>query len=120
MKKQWQSGAILLEGLISILIFSIGILAMVGLQAASMKNTTQSKMRIDASLVANQRLGQIWVDIANIANYAEEHTEVASLPGGQRTTVVNGDQVTVTITWQMPGSSETQSFVTIARINTNS
>jgi type IV pilus assembly protein PilV len=114
-----QSGAVLLEGLISILIFSVGILALVGLQAASMKNTTQAKMRIDASLVANQRLGQIWVDIPNMANYAEEDTEVDSLPDGKRTTSIAGDQVTVTVTWQMPGDSTTQSFTTIARINTN-
>lgn len=120
MTRRFQSGAVLLEGLISILIFSIGILALVGLQAASMKNTTQSKLRIDASLVANQRLGEIWVDIPNMASYTEDDTDVASLPNGKRTTVVNGDQVTVTVTWQMPGSAETQTFVTNARINTNS
>lgn len=119
MTRRTQSGAVLLEGLISILIFSVGILALVGLQAVSIKNTTQSKIRIDASLVANQRLGQIWVDIPNITSYNEEDTTVTSLPGGKRTTVIDGDQVTVTVTWQMPGDPDTQRFVTIARINAN-
>lgn len=119
MFKTRQSGGVLLEGLISILIFSVGILALVGLQAASMKNTTQAKMRIDASLVANQRLGQIWVDIPNMVNYEEEDTEVSALPEGKRSTNIVGDQVTVTVTWKIPGDSTEQSFTTIARINTN-
>ncbi|MEW6164076.1 MAG: hypothetical protein AB1642_03345 [Pseudomonadota bacterium] len=120
MKARTQSGSVLLEALIAILIFSAGILALIGLQAASMKNTTQAKTRIDASLVASQRLGQIWIDIPNLANYAEDGTEIAELPNGKRTTAINGDQVTVTVTWQMPGESETHSYQTIAKINTNS
>ncbi len=60
MRKQ-QSGVMLLEALIGILIFSIGILAVVGLQAASISATTDAKNRSDASLLANQLIGQMWV-----------------------------------------------------------
>jgi type IV pilus assembly protein PilV len=119
MKKRTQAGSILLEGLIAILIFSVGILALIGLQATSMKNTTQAKVRIDASLIASQRLGQIWVDIPGLAGYAEENTSVAELPNGTRTTTIAGNQVTVLVTWQMPGSDEVNSYKTIAQINTN-
>lgn len=119
MGKASQSGSVLLESLISILIFSVGILALVGLQAISMKNTTQAKSRIDASLLANQRLGQVWVDIPNLAAYAEDDTDIADLPNGKRTTAIVGDQVTVTITWQMPGSSEINTYQTVARVVTN-
>lgn len=119
MKRLTQSGSVLLEGLISILIFSAGILAIIGLQAASMKNTTQAKTRIDASWIANQRIGQMWVDQANLANYAESETTVAELPNGKRTTVVAGNQVTVTVTWQMPNDTTTNSYQTVAQVITN-
>jgi type IV pilus assembly protein PilV len=49
-----QRGSFVLEALIAILLFAIGILAIVGLQAAS-------KYRTDASLLANQIIGQMWV-----------------------------------------------------------
>jgi type IV pilus assembly protein PilV len=55
-----QTGSMLLEGLISILLFSIGILAIVGLQAASIKMVGDAKYRSDASLLANQLIGQMW------------------------------------------------------------
>lgn len=60
MRKQ-QTGSMLLEALIAILIFSMGILAVVGLQAASIKNVADAKYRSDASLLANQLIGQMWV-----------------------------------------------------------
>lgn len=56
-----QAGVMLLEALIAILIFSLGILAIVGLQAASVKNAGDAKYRTDASLLANQLIGQMWV-----------------------------------------------------------
>jgi len=55
-----QSGVMLLEALIGILIFSLGILAVVGLQAASIKVAADSKYRSDASLLANNLIGQMW------------------------------------------------------------
>jgi type IV pilus assembly protein PilV len=117
-----QCGSVLLESLIAILIFSFGILGLVGLQAASIKNTTQAKERIDASLVANQRIAEMWVDRANLAGYTETDTDIANttkLPNGKRTTVIAGDQVTITVNWQMPGDSAVNQFETIARINGN-
>jgi type IV pilus assembly protein PilV len=55
-----QAGAMLLEALISILIFSIGILAIVGLQAASIKNAGDAKYRSDASQLASSLIAQMW------------------------------------------------------------
>lgn len=59
--RRGESGSMLLEALISILIFSMGILAIVGMQAASIKSAGDAKYRIDASLLANQLIGQMWV-----------------------------------------------------------
>jgi type IV pilus assembly protein PilV len=57
-----QRGLSLLEGLISILIFSFGILGLVGLQGASIRNSVDAKYRADASYLANQIIGQMWAD----------------------------------------------------------
>ena len=66
-----QRGSMLLEGLIAILIFSIGILALVGLQAIAIKNTAEAKYRADAAFLANQILGRMWADNpTNLASYA--------------------------------------------------
>ena len=51
----------LLESFIAILIFSMGILAIVGMQASAVKNSTDAKYRSDANLLANELLGQMWV-----------------------------------------------------------
>jgi type IV pilus assembly protein PilV len=55
-----QQGVMLLEALISILIFSIGILAIIGLQAASIKMSSDAKYRSDASLLAGQYVNALW------------------------------------------------------------
>jgi type IV pilus assembly protein PilV len=65
-----QRGVLLLEALIAILLFSIGILAVVGLQANAIKNVTESKYRTDASLLADQIIGQMWANRTNVAGYA--------------------------------------------------
>jgi len=69
-----QRGSTLLEALIAILIFSMGIIALMGLQAASIKNSIDAKYRADASYLANQIIGQMWVDRANLDNYAHNPT----------------------------------------------
>jgi len=66
-----QRGAYLLEALIGILIFALGVLGIVGLQAASLHTTADSGLRAEAVFAANQLLGQMWTDNpANLsANY---------------------------------------------------
>ena len=56
-----QSGMILIEALLAILIFSLGILALVGLQATAVKQSADAKYRTEAALLANEIIGQMWV-----------------------------------------------------------
>jgi type IV pilus assembly protein PilV len=62
-RKAYQSGMALLEALIGILIFSLGILAMVAMQAASVSAVADAQYRVEAVNAANQLLSQIWVNI---------------------------------------------------------
>jgi len=70
--RQRQSGAYLLEALIGILVFALGILGIVGLQAASLRATSDAGLRAEAVFAANQYVGQMWTDdeSALVANYS--------------------------------------------------
>lgn len=56
-----QGGFSLIEGLVAILIFSFGILALVSMQATSIQQSSGAKYRSEASLLANQLIGQMWI-----------------------------------------------------------
>lgn len=114
-----QRGMMLLEGLIAILIFSLGILAIVGLHSATVRHTTDAKYRVDASFLANQSIGLMWTDRDNLAFYETEETgeAISSLPNGKRIIAVDGNQVTVTVTWQMPGDATPRNYTVVAQIN---
>ena len=114
---RFEKGSVILESLIAILIFSMGVLAIVGLQAAAIGHTTDAKYRTDASFIASQSIGTMWGDRANLASYVVTNAAVSSLPSGKRTVAVLGNQVTVTITWQLPGQSTAHNYVAIAQIN---
>lgn len=115
-----QNGVALIEALIAVFLFSLGVLALVGLQAVMSKNVTHSKLRGEASFLANQLIGQMWVDQANLATYAIENGECAgsaactnwlatvqrTLPSGNANVTVNGSNVSVSLNWQLPGNGE--------------
>jgi type IV pilus assembly protein PilV len=138
-----QSGVMLLEALIGMLIFSIGVLAIVGLQAASVKNQADAKYRADASYFVNQIIGQMWINRANLAGYAcnpcttangnaDTKLWVAQIQSGGSTSLpgvtnaVNqpqivlgaaNNQVTVTVFWKTPQQTTGHNFTAIAYIN---
>jgi type IV pilus assembly protein PilV len=64
-----ERGVMLIEALIAILIFSIGILAVVGMQSVAIKNVTDAKIRSDAGFLVNELMSQMWTDSGNINAY---------------------------------------------------
>lgn len=114
-KQAGQRGVILLETLIAVLIFSIGILALVGLQAVMIGNTSDAKYRSEASLIAQKRIAEIWgTDPLLFGLLGEgDPTDPAGnpgkdisnlLPNGIRYTVqVSPGEFVVLVTWQPPG-----------------
>ena len=116
-----QGGATLLEILVSVLILSLGILALVGLQARSITAAGDAKYRVEATNYADQVVGQMWADRGvngiNLASYptfaapaaaAWQGRIAAALPGpGAGAIAVNADPngylVTVTVNWTPPG-----------------
>jgi len=116
-----QQGVALLEVLIAVLIFSIGVLAAIGLQATAISTVAQSKDRLDAAMVANEQIGKMWTDPANLV--AVSNQTVYSLPNGKLnvkvtpTTDPNVSQVDVTVTWQPPGASQVSTHTASVQIS---
>lgn len=128
-----QQGVMLLEALIGILIFSIGILAMIGFQALAIGYSADAKYRSDASFLANEIISQIWVDRTNLANYAYPGGTAAALgpwvvkvnsylPGSTGanapTIAVNAatGSVDVTVRWQMPSADAARNYRAVALV----
>jgi type IV pilus assembly protein PilV len=141
-----QSGMMLLEGLIAILIFSLGIIALIGMQATATKQVTDAKYRTDAAFLANQLLGTMWVNDRTPANLkakfdTDENTSTNvnddlnkwkaavgnTLPGVTSATaptvnVSSGTAadgvVTITIQWLAPGAPDStpHKYTTIAQV----
>ena len=57
-----QRGSFLLEGLLAVAIFSVGILSLVALQAASVKYSGEAKYRVQAAFLANNVIAQMWAE----------------------------------------------------------
>lgn len=112
-----QQGVVLLEALIAILIFSMGVLAVAGLQGAMLKNTTDSKYRADASYIAQKRLATMWVDPPTADTTVTDEDVSALLPNGKLTSTyrVADGIVRIVVKWQLPGEV-VHNYETNARI----
>lgn len=121
----------LLEALVGILIFSLGILSVVGLMAAEIGNVSDAKYRTDASLLANRIIGEMWVDRGNLAGYQYASgappsvltnwvsAVTTTLPGASSvppTITVAGNTVTVKIFWKPPRATTPHQYSTVALI----
>lgn len=135
-----QAGIVLLEGLIAILIFSLGILAIVGMQSMAVKQVTDAKYRSEASLLVNQLLGTMWASNRTATalqtkfntggdGYNAWLADVsAALPGinANPPTVVVDNQgvVTITVHWLAPNeallpdgsTAAAHKYITVAQI----
>jgi type IV pilus assembly protein PilV len=127
--KSAQQGVVLIEAMLAIVIFSIGVLAVVGLQAAMIKNADESKFRAEASYIAQKRIGEIWAagtsNTVVLDTFLETDTNISALlPGGKRTVALTtpGDyqQFQVTVKWTRPGAGATEhNYTTTASIAGN-
>jgi type IV pilus assembly protein PilV len=76
-RKAKSTGFMLVEALFGILLFSVGIIALIGLQATSIKQSVAGKYRSDASLLAGELIGQMWTSDRTLAtlqaNFNSDH-----------------------------------------------
>ena len=58
----YQRGAVLIEAMIGFLIFAVGVLGLVGIQASMSRAQNGAKIRADAVQLANEVVGLMWAD----------------------------------------------------------
>ena len=122
-----QGGFTLIEVLVALLVFSLGVLGVVGMQARAVQFSTQAGDRARAAMLANEIVSQMWtqqtpaLDDARITSWQTRiRDSAAGLPNGEgkvtTTTAADGSVTAkVTITWQAPSMASTDStnqFVT--------
>lgn len=144
---QKQKGVMLLEALIAVVIFSIGVLALIGMQANGIKQVADAKLRVDAGYLASQIISQMWIDRSNLAKYAhypsgsnctfsgsasthgnvttwigettKAGTVAGTLPNASAQIIVEASTnlVTVTICWRAPQETQAHNFMSTALIS---
>ena len=135
-----QAGRALLEALIAILIFSFGVLGLVGILAGSIRATNDARYRAEAANLAQALIGDMWSTAAAELDaqfgpagpkLAAWQTQVANLlpsATGANLPVVDLTQpglsaqsrsVVVTMFWQLPGESGRHQLLITAQIGKN-
>ena len=142
-----QGGIVILDVLMAVLIFSVGILGMISLQAHAIKLAGDAKLRTDASYLVGQMISEMWVDRSNLADYAhmtggsdctftgsagssarvtnwvgtatKAGSVLGSLPNATSQVKVETGTglVSVTVCWRMPQETVTHNFTSTALIS---
>lgn len=140
-----QNGVVILEVLVSIVIFAVGVLGIVGLQAVTAKAGVDARFRTEAATLADELVAraQIWSDVSTMETNFKSNTggvtggpeyqswfdnrlaiAGSGLPGALATVAFPtpfaatgaGALMTVEISWQAPGSADRSSHTTVATL----
>jgi type IV pilus assembly protein PilV len=107
-----QRGSVLIEAMVAVVIFSMGVLALVGLQSAMIKNSGDNRYRAEAQLIAQTHIANMMAyggDAASYISQVDQNRIKAQLPNGTLTfSALTNSMVTVTIGWQVPGGNRHQ------------
>lgn len=127
-----QRGVVLLDALVAILIFAIGILGMVKLQSNAVGFASDAKYRSDAAMLADQAIGRMWSsDQSALATtfvgsagtggtgYTAWNTLVGSaLPSGNGTIAIDAALIaTVTVNWTNPSDGQSHIYTSVTQIS---
>lgn len=133
-----QTGSYLLEALIAILIFSFGVLGLIGLLGSSIRITNDARYRSEAANLANAMIAEMWTMTSADADtkfgsggtrlvaWQDRAKALLPVPSSYEPTVVLSDglssesrTVVVTVYWQLPGESERHQHLMTAQIGKN-
>lgn len=108
-KKPGQRGYVLLEALVALLIFSLGLLGLIGFQAASTKIAADSRFRTEAAMLADELIAKMAAsDVTTVkTDYASDGSKFKAWVNDR---VVGGSRlpnVTITPTFFTSATSQT-------------
>ncbi|MDN6883131.1 type IV pilus modification protein PilV [Variovorax sp. CAN2819] len=117
-----QAGVALLEVLISVLLFSLGLLGLIGLQARAVSFSVDAEDRNRAALLANEVVALMWLNQSATVPAAAltawkarvKDPKSGGLPSGdgQVDVAATAKSADVTITWQAPSQSTSSKLTT--------
>lgn len=121
-----QKGYTIIEILIAVAIFSIGILAIASLQLSTARNIKTGNVVTQATMLARDKIETLKrvTDVTTLSNGAETDIDAQSNPGGifDRSWTIsnplggsNTRQITVTISWIHKGENRSINLSTIAK-----
>ena len=123
-RRHYVAGFSLIEVLVSLLIFSFGMLGAIGLQARTVQISVQAGDRSRAALLANEIVSEMWLrrttslptTVVTAWNTRVADTATMGLPAGAGTvSAADADGVvTVTVTWRPPALHSTDPSNTYA------
>ena len=137
MKKlsHYYQGSSLLEGMLAILIFSIGLISILNLLTTSLTEVGNARYRSEASMLAGSVITEMWTGDRSLAKLkqrygsknAEEYTRwraivAAKLPGITETintpeiSVSDTRRVTINIRWRTPAEKNVHKLTTVTVI----
>lgn len=110
-----QSGMLLIEAMIAVLIFSFGLLGLIGLQAVATQSTTNSEERARATMLANDIVSVMWVkkslnpttEIDTWKALVADSTK-SGLNNATGDVSVAANVATITVTWKSPSKKSTE------------
>jgi type IV pilus assembly protein PilV len=103
-------GVTLIETMMSILVFSIGLLGMAKMQSQSVVVSRDAMYRAEASMRAHEIIGVIWTDRANVDSYQHRPGGTVCEPSGSASSQVNvtnwlAEFTTAGAAAQLPGAT---------------
>lgn len=115
-RRRQQRGMSLIEILTSVLIFSIGIVGLLGLHARSVQFSASAEDTNRAALLANEIASSMWLrnsvnpsDAALTAWQARvADATTGGLPHGEGTVEVTGSVATITVEWRANDKTNTE------------
>lgn len=104
----------MIEALVAAVLFSVGVLAVFGLQGAMASLQADSQYRSEAVDIESDLSGRMWTDLTNLSsfagtnaasnsyitdNYSDWVSKLERLPNGKVSITVDSDEVTIEVTW---------------------
>jgi len=127
-------GSALIESLLAVLVFSVGLLSLLALLTATLKESNNARYRSEASLLATDLVSRMWSGKRSLQSLRQRFTPAAdeyqrwlervrsTLPGvtdnQNLPELLIDDERTITLTlrWQIPSDTQQHQLVVVTRL----
>lgn len=127
-------GSALIESLLAVLVFSVGLLSLLALLTATLKESDNARYRSEASLLATDLVSRMWSGERSLQSLRQRFTPAAdeyqrwlervksTLPGitdNQNLPELLIDderRITLTLRWQIPSDTQQHQLVVVTRL----